>query len=184
MQVIVSTMPDQSVAITCPTDQALMLLQEGGGINCVAHCPHLGAWREGLHQWLKQCIPWELQEQIERTGYLPLRLAKAWEVQKYVQEKNWRPDRTLEQRFDIATRFIEALAYGGLTEDEARELIAEKDVPSFYQSYEIMDSSELPQDRMHRNAWRRSRNGGPIYVDALKAQEIDEQKMWNSYAGV
>jgi hypothetical protein len=42
---------------------------------------------------------------------------------------------------------------------------------------------EIPQDRTYRNAWRMSRNGGPIRIDSEKALAIDEQRMWLRYEG-
>lgn len=178
MRIIVSTMPDQSVAITCPTEQVLMILREGGGVACVAHSPQHGTERLGLQVWLRTQVSIEEQQWFERTGYLPLRLAKAWEIEKHVREPQWRPDRSQAERLGIATRYIEALAHGGLTEDEAFEMIAQRDTPSFAKMVSIMDASALPTSRVHRNAWRRSLNGGPIYVDDLRAQEIDEERMW------
>jgi hypothetical protein len=40
---------------------------------------------------------------------------------------------------------------------------------------------EIPQDRTHRSAWRLSHNGGPVWIDEQKAQEIDEARMWTAY---
>jgi hypothetical protein len=181
MRVIVSTMPDQSVAITYPTAQALMLLQYGGGIPCVAHSPRHGVERLGLQAWLRSKVDIKTQLWFERTAYLPLELAKAWEVEKHVREPNWRPDRPAHARQLIASLYVEALAHGGLSEEEAIALLAERDAPSFAQAIEIMDADVLPPNRIHRNAWRRSNNGGPIYIDDVRAQMIDETRMWNAY---
>jgi hypothetical protein len=178
MRVIVSTMADQSVAVTYPTEQALMLLQQGGGVSCVCHSPVLGVERLGLQAWLRDVVDAKTQDWFERTAYLPLDLAKDWEIEKHLREVNWRPDRSPQERLRIAVQYVEALAHGGLSEDEAIAMIAARDAPSFAQSIEIMDSEALPETKVHRNAWRRSRNGGPIYVDALRAQALDEERMW------
>ena len=41
-----------------------------------------------------------------------------------------------------------------------------------------IDPEDVPADRTHRDAWRMSANGGPIWVDETIAQRIDEARMW------
>jgi hypothetical protein len=45
---------------------------------------------------------------------------------------------------------------------------------------ELIDPSELPE-RYYREAWRRSSNGGPVWVDDNAAQAVDERMMWGRY---
>jgi hypothetical protein len=62
-------------------------------------------------------------------------------------------------------------AFGGLTRAEARALYIEKAGDRAASAYQVIDASELPASRWFRNAWRRSRNGGVIYVDLDAARE-------------
>lgn len=70
---------------------------------------------------------------------------------------------------------------GGVSRREAIEIIAARDCEHRGTAIEIVDLSDIPVDRTYRNAWRRSRNGGPIWIDEDIAQQIDEQKMWKDY---
>jgi hypothetical protein len=70
---------------------------------------------------------------------------------------------------------------GGLQERDAVALIGEVTAPPYATALEVVDASEIPSDRTHRNAWRRSKNGGPIWIDETHAQQIDEARMWSSY---
>jgi len=65
---------------------------------------------------------------------------------------------------EAARRFAIAMLFGGLSEKQAYELVRDHDCAPLGHSCEIMDSKDLP-DRTHRNHWRRSPNGGPIWVD-------------------
>ncbi|WP_339083859.1 hypothetical protein [Hyphomicrobium sp. ghe19] len=64
---------------------------------------------------------------------------------------------------------------------EAIEFIAERDCRHLGTAIAIVDVDEIPTDRTHRNAWRRSANGGPIWICETAAQAIDEQRMWDAY---
>lgn len=93
---------------------------------------------------------------------------------------------TLVQRFvasgvgrDVAERWVNAMSSGGLGEHDALWLIAE--ISKLKGAVELVDVSEIPADRTHRNAWRRSHNGGPIWIDEAIAQRIDELRMWRAY---
>ena len=46
---------------------------------------------------------------------------------------------------------------------------------------ELWDTADVPTDRRHRDAWRRSHNGGPIWLDQRKVVKIDERRMWRKY---
>lgn len=168
------TMPDGSVRVVCPAHQAVMALHDGGNII------NAFRWRYGFRSWLTRQHP---VSEIMRWWWadeIPMELAKAWEVEKFLREKRWRPDRS--DREELARRFIDALDKGGLDEREAVSLIIDKDAPAWSTAHEIVDVADLPPGT-YRNAWRRSKNGGPIWIDEAKAQEIDEACMWESYYG-
>jgi len=81
-----------------------------------------------------------------------------------------------------AYRYARMMVTGGCSRREAIEIIAARDCGHLGTAIEIVDVSEIPTDRTYRNAWRRSTNGGPIWIDDDHAQRIDEQRMWDSYA--
>lgn len=89
-------------------------------------------------------------------GYWGRALDRNWEIEKLVRDG---------KREIVAARWVDAIILGGYTDAEARGLIADKDVPSDHAGIELWDFAEVPQDRWFRNAWRRSRNGGPIDID-------------------
>lgn len=80
-----------------------------------------------------------------------------------------------------AYRFARTMMTGGVTRREAIEIIAERDVGHLGVALEIIDVDELPKDRTYRDAWRRSSNGGPVWIDDDHAQRIDEQRAWRAY---
>jgi hypothetical protein len=82
---------------------------------------------------------------------------------------------------DAAWRFIRAMQYGGLSTREAYEVIAEHDCSRFGHLIELQDTDDLP-DRWFRDAWRRSRNGGPPVVDLEKARPIQLGKIKSAVA--
>jgi hypothetical protein len=81
-----------------------------------------------------------------------------------------------------AYRYARMMMTGGCGRREAIEIIAARDVGHLGTAIEIVDIDEIPKDRTHRDAWRRSTNGGPIWIDDDKARDIDEQRMWDYYA--
>lgn len=143
---VICTNPDQSVAIIAPAPDFLELCRLG----IVAHSEARGE---------------------------PLPLFDVdYEVAKFVREPGWRPDLPDADREALARRRIRALNDGGLTEREAVQLIADCDAPAGSFAREIVDMSEVPNDRTYRNAWRRSLNGGPIYIDQQAAREIRDAR--------
>jgi hypothetical protein len=72
---------------------------------------------------------------------------------------------------DAASRFARALAFGGLTEREALEVIRDRDCGHLGTAHDLIDPAELP-DRWFRNAWMRSHNGGPVSISVEKAKPI------------
>jgi len=81
----------------------------------------------------------------------------------------------------VAAKYVRAMQHGGMTEHEALWLIAERDCRPYGTGIELWDVADIPTDRTHRDAWRRSQNGGPIWIDEDAAQRIDEQRLWRDY---
>lgn len=79
-------------------------------------------------------------------------------------------------RQDVAVRHADAMMRGGLTTAEVWELIRDRDCEPHGTAIELWDVAELPADRWFRNAWRRSPNGGPIYVKLELAQPIQFER--------
>jgi hypothetical protein len=75
-----------------------------------------------------------------------------------------------------AKRFAEAVAFGGKTENEVWEILIERDTSRFGDMPEIVHLSDLPP-RDFRDAWRRSSNGGPIWIDLNRAKEIQFERI-------
>lgn len=169
----ICTNRDGSVSIICPADDCIFFLMHGGGIS------NAFTWRFGFRKWMEDkvslttIITWWIKNEV------PEAMSLEWEIAKFVREKHWRPDRP--DREQLARRWIEALDRGGLTEREAVSLIVEKDAPAWSTAHEIVHKHEIPEDRRYRNAWRRSHNGGPIWIDDGKAIAIDEARLWASY---
>lgn len=72
---------------------------------------------------------------------------------------------------DAARRYVKAVQFGGLTTAEAYAVIRDRDCAHLGYHIDLMDYADLP-DRWFRNAWKRSRNGGPVGVDLKLARPI------------
>jgi len=72
---------------------------------------------------------------------------------------------------DTARRYARALQFGGCTTAEALEIIRDGDCLGGT-AIELWDADDVPKDRWFRDAWKRSHNGGPIYVDLEKAKSV------------
>jgi hypothetical protein len=82
---------------------------------------------------------------------------------------------------DAARRLCQALAFGGAPTSYAWEIIRDSDCGHLGVAHDLVGLEALPKDRTYRNAWRRSRNGGPVWIDEYEAQKIDEARMWAAY---
>jgi len=133
---IIDTREGGAVAVTCPSEWAILALMQGGA-------------------WVDQ--PWWF-----------------WIVQF-----NRMLARGVKPR--AAYRYARTMMTGGATRREAIEIIAARDCAHLGTAIEIVDVDEIPTDRTYRNAWRRSQNGGPIYIDDDHAMIIDEQRAWSDY---
>ena len=80
-----------------------------------------------------------------------------------------------------AYRYARMMMTGGCSRRQAIEIIAERDCGHLGTAIEIVDIDDLPKDRTYRAAWRRSPNGGPVWVDEDRAQQIDEERMWRDF---
>lgn len=155
---IVSTRPDGGVTITYPAEECIRTLEWGGGVDC-----HISRWRRGFCYFLlRHHGPFEFAR-FMFAGDVPLDVAKSWERHKFVNDPRWRVG--CARREEIARRWVDGLAHGGLTRQEAILLIADKDVPAQNSAPEVCWVDVLPT-RENRNQWRRSHNGGPICVAA------------------
>ena len=170
---VVCTRTDSSVAIICPSARCVEVLAEGGGILFDS------VGRRGLLKFMRERLSENQVKTILATNMLTSSVARAWEIEKYVRCPKWRRDR--DDREAFAAKWIDALIYGGLDEMEAIALIGEFSKPLHATALQIVDKSEINSDRTHRDAWRRSTNGGPIWIDEAAAQRIDEKFSWSSY---
>lgn len=80
-----------------------------------------------------------------------------------------------------ARRFVMGMQNGGISVDEAYEIMRDRFAAHLGTGHEIWPTEDLPTDRTYRDAWRRSANGGPIIIDERTAQEIDERRAWLAY---
>lgn len=82
---------------------------------------------------------------------------------------------------DVSARFVRGLAFGGLAEYEALEIIRDRDAAPHGTGCELWDADDVPTDRWFRDAWRRSPNGGPIGIDIGAARKIQLTKIRQAY---
>jgi hypothetical protein len=80
-----------------------------------------------------------------------------------------------------ARHFVMALHEGGLTVEEAYDVMRDRFCAHLGTGHDLWNTADIPTDRTYRDAWRRSHNGGPIYIDERKAQDIDEFRAWQAY---
>jgi hypothetical protein len=81
-----------------------------------------------------------------------------------------------------AYKFMRAMQFGGCTEAEAYGIIRDRDCAPHGVACELWHINDiLKLDRNYRDAWRRSSNGGPIYIDEYRAMEMDERRAWQAY---
>tara|TARA_R110002074_G_scaffold354004_2_gene525815 strand:- start:2138 stop:2806 length:669 start_codon:yes stop_codon:yes gene_type:complete len=76
-----------------------------------------------------------------------------------------------------ATYYVDCCISGGLDPEDAFALLAMKDVASGGTGVELWDASQVSADRWFRDAWRRSPEGGPIFIDLAEARKIQATKI-------
>lgn len=106
---------------------------------------------------------------------------RAFEVEKLMHSPEWRRDASDEARFDLAERWIYGLCHGGFAADDAVRLIGEYSKHPDHFALEVVDVDDLPTNRTYREAWRRSHNGGPIWIDWDAVTRIEERLAWQVY---
>jgi hypothetical protein len=95
----------------------------------------------------------------------------------------WIERRTAEGRHEWAVaRLARAAQEGGCTTAEAFGVLRDFDCIHLGTACEAWNFDDLPQDRWFRNAWRRSHNGGPIYIAMTQARKIQLARMKNAAA--
>lgn len=72
----------------------------------------------------------------------------------------------------VARQFVMAMQFGGCTTAEAMAIMRDMFCAPIGSAFEIWNPFDLPRDRWFRDAWRRSHNGGPIYIDMKTARKI------------
>lgn len=80
-----------------------------------------------------------------------------------------------------AVRFVHAMQFGGCSTAEAYGIMRDRFCAHLGSGCELWDVALVPVDRRYRDAWRRSHNGGPIYLNEHQAQLIDERAAWQAY---
>lgn len=148
------------VEIIIPMTDCVRALMRGGAISRALQ------FRDAMRDWLEREfeVPAEILDKWERDG-VPLEIAMSWEVHKFIACRTWRPDLRPDQRTVLAWLWVRSLAYGGLTQRSAIELICAVSVSDHAQHLEIVDASEIPADRSSRDDWWRGHNGGPIWSE-------------------
>jgi hypothetical protein len=68
--------------------------------------------------------------------------------------------------------FALAGQFGGLSTAEAYGVVRDRLCPHLGTGCELWDTEDVPTDRWFRDAWRRSHNGGPIYIHLPAARRI------------
>ena len=81
-----------------------------------------------------------------------------------------------------ASRWLKALEYGGLSEADAWDAVRWRCVDPSHTAAEVCDFSEVPADRWFRNAWRRSPNGGPVWIDLERAKPVQRWRIAGALA--
>lgn len=77
---------------------------------------------------------------------------------------------------DAAVRWVKALMFGGLVTHEALTLMRDRNCAHRGTGIELWNWDDVPTDRWFRDAWRRSANGGPIWVDLDAARFVQMDK--------
>jgi uncharacterized protein (DUF2249 family) len=131
-------MPAKSIWRASVTNKRIVYTRHDGGISVCAPTPEfLQIAKQG--GWWNHLTPCQIEKQLQSKiarGVAP----------------------------EAARRFAIAMLFGGLNEEQAYELVQDHDCTPLGHGCEAVDSADLP-DRKHRNHWRRSPNGGPIWVD-------------------
>lgn len=78
---------------------------------------------------------------------------------------------------DTERRFAFALEHGGCSDAEAWDLIRRHDLPVDAAAAALIEFDDLPSDRWFRDAWRRSLNGGPVWVDLERARLVQRERL-------
>ena len=117
---------DDSVVIGSPSPQAQEIITGAGGMVK----PEKIDWE--VAKFLID-VSNEAEFQADWAEFLRVRIGSAREV--------------------VMRAWVEALCYGGLTEEEFLSRLAAKDCPDDCVSHQVIEDTDLPTDRYFRNAW-------------------------------
>ncbi len=94
-----------------------------------------------------------------------------YEIEKFVHPKDREGNILSGLPEPVARAFIEGIAFGGMTEDQAIAALQAKDVPPDAVDVQVIPRVSLLASREFRKAWRWSPNSGVI-IDMVEAREI------------
>lgn len=80
-----------------------------------------------------------------------------------------------------ARRFVQAAQWGGLSTQEAWDVIRVHDCERWGHSVQVQRLDELPPDRWFRDAWVRGGNSGYVFVDMALARPIQWSRVICAY---
>lgn len=168
--IIYTRRADGGVRILYPAPECVQLLMSGGGLDCSVR------GRVGLYEFLRTDCGYSASALVTAYAedHIDEDVAARWERHKFLTDPMWQPPGDREA---ILTEWINGLRYGGLSYDDAIRLIARKDHPSDGIAMEIVRREAINSDRWFRNAWRRSANGGPIYIDMDRARVAQKERI-------
>jgi hypothetical protein len=153
----VATTKEGGVEVVHPMAECVRALMRGGAISVALQ------WRDGMRTWLARefDVPVANLDRWDLDG-VPLEIAMSWEAHKLIASKGWRTDLAHDHRVVLAWLWVRSLAFGGLTERAAIELIFMIGLSNFARDAQIMDAADIPTDRSNRDRWRRGHNSGLI----------------------
>lgn len=129
-----------------PRKERIIYTRHDGGVSILCPSANCMAWMASGGRWAD--MP---------RGYIDIQIER--QIAAGHQER-------------AARRFARGLAFGGHTDAEALEIIRDRDTGHLGTAHQLVDVSDISFDRWFRDAWRRSHNGGPIYVAMPEARKI------------
>jgi hypothetical protein len=156
---ILYTRPDGGVSVCAPSLTALRYMTQGGGRW---DPPEGKMWFRANNASHLIDVPYHLRGQRF--------IAPTWLLNAQIDA----------QAVDgvgecAARRFVHAMQFGGCTEAEAYEIMRDRFCAPHGSAFDLIDAP--PLDRWFRDAWRRSHNGGPVWIAMPLARRIQARKI-------